>query len=146
MNLKANEYLHRRVDLGDAVDAHLLAAERVSKIGFGQYLVSATTPFEPEHLLDLRSDAPGVVRSLFPDYEEVYRSRNWTMPSGIDRVYVNRRAREELGWKPRFDFRHVLDRLQPGEDLFSPVALAVGIKGYHPQEFEDGPYPVESSS
>ncbi len=146
MNLKANEYLHRRLDLGDAVDAHLLAAERAPSIGFGRYLVSATTPFEPEHLLDLRSDAPGVVRSLFPDYEAEYESRSWTMSAGIDRVYVNRRAREELGWKPRYDFRHILDRLQRGDDVFSPVAQAVGIKGYHSQSFDDGPYPVEKSA
>jgi UDP-glucose 4-epimerase len=146
MNLKANEYLHRRLDLSDAVDAHLLAAEQAPTIGFGRYLLSATTPFEPEHLLSLRSDAPGVVRSLFPDYEEEYQSRNWTMPSAIDRVYVNSRAREELGWRPRFDFRHVLDRLQRHEDVLSPIARAVGIKGYHPQHFDDGPYPVESSA
>jgi nucleoside-diphosphate-sugar epimerase len=146
MNLKANEYLHRRLDLADAVDAHLIAARQAPAIGFGVYLVSATTPFEPEHLLHLRSDAPGIVGSLFPDYEAEYRRRSWTMPSGIDRVYVNSRAREELGWSPRFDFRHVLDRLQRGEEVFSPLARAVGIKGYHPQSFDDGPYPVEGSA
>ena len=146
VNLKVNEYLYRRLDLADAVEAHLIAAERAPTIGFGRYLVSATTPFEPEHLSRLRSDAPGVVRSLFPDYEKEYSRRGWTMAPGIDRVYVNYRAREELGWRPRFDFRHVLDRLQRGEDVFSPLARAVGIKGYHPQSFEDGPYPVESSA
>jgi UDP-glucose 4-epimerase len=144
LNLKANEFLYRRVDLHDAVAAHLVAAELAPSIGFGRYLVSATTPFEPEHLLRLRSDAPGIVRSLFPDYEEEYRSRRWTMSSGIDRVYVNSRAREQLGWRPRFDFRYVLDRLQCGEDVFSPLAREVGVKGYHPQSFNDEPYPVES--
>ncbi len=107
--------------------------------------MSATTPFEPEHLSCLRSDAPGIVRCLFPDYGEEYSRRGWTMLPGIDRVYVNHRAREELGWRPRFDFRQVLDRLQRGEEVFSPLARAVGIKGYHPRNFEDGPYPVESS-
>ena len=146
VNLKANEYLHRRLDLADAVDAHLIAAEQLSAIGFGRYLVSATTPFEPEHLSRLRSDAPGVVRSLFPDCQEEYSRRCWTMPPSIDRVYVNTRAREELGWKPRFNFRHVLDRLHRGEDVFSSLAREVGIKGYHSQLFEEGPYPVESSA
>ena len=43
-NLKANEYLYRRVDLEDVVSAHLLALERAPAIGFGRYIVSATTP------------------------------------------------------------------------------------------------------
>jgi len=144
LNLKANEYLHRRVDLADVVEAHRLAAERTPEIGFGRYIISATTPFEPDQCSRLRRDAPGVVASLFPDYEEEYRRRGWKMLPGIDRIYVNRRAREELGWRPRFDFRHVLDRLQSGRAMFSPLAREVGSKGYHSQSFEDGPYPVEA--
>ena len=145
-NLKVNELLYRRLDLADAVDAHILAAERAQGIGFGRYVVSATTPFEPEHLARLRADAPAVVRSLFPDYEEAYRRRNWKMLPGIDRVCVNRRARAELGWAPRFDFRHVLDCLKRGEEVISPLASVVGRKGYHAQSFEEGPYPVERNA
>lgn len=145
LNLKVNEYLYRRVDLADAAEAHILAAERVAAIGFGQYIVSATTPFQKDHLSRLRTDVAGVVRSLFPDYEEEYSRRSWRMLPGIDRVYVNHCAQEELGWRPRFDFRHVLDRLQRGEHVFSPLAKIVGSKGYHPRTFEDGPYPIESS-
>ena len=145
LNLKANEYLYRRLDLADAVEAHLLAAERAPEIGFGRYVVNATSPFEPQHLSRLRTDAPGVVRSLFPDYEDAYRQRSWRMLSGIDRVYVNLRARDELGWTPRFDFRHVLDCLRNGDDVFSPLARAVGSKGYHSQNFQEGPYPVEGN-
>ncbi len=144
-NLKANEYLHRRLDLADAVDAHMLAAEQAQGIGFGRYIVSATTPFAPEHLHLLRTDAPGVVRSLFPDYEEEYERRGWRMLPGIDRVYVNDRARQALGWRPRFDFGYVLDRLRRGDDIFSSLARSVGSKGYHSQTFEDGPYPVDRS-
>ena len=146
LNLKVNEYLYRRLDLSDAVEAHILAAEQAPVIGFGRYIVSATTPFVQEDLSQLRTDAPGVIRSLFPEYEEEYGRRGWSMLPGIDRVYVNRRAREELGWRPRFDFEHVLDRLQCGEDAFSSLAREVGIKGYHPQTFKDGPYPVETDA
>ena len=146
LNLKANEYLYRRLDLADAVEVHMLAAEKTPVIGFGRYIVSATTPFEQEHLSRLRADAPGVVRSLFPDYEEEYNRRGWKMFPSIDRVYVNQRAREELGWRPRFDFRHVLDRLKRGEDVSSPLAKAVGSRGYHSRSLADGPYPVESSA
>ena len=134
LNLKVNEYLYRRLDLADAVDAHILAAEQAPARGFRRYVVSATSPFEPQHLLRLRTDAPAVVCGLFPDYEEVYRQRGWRMLPGIDRVYVNYRARQELAWKPRFDFRYILDRLRRGDDVFSPLARAVGSKGYHAQQ------------
>src|SRR5207253_1810323 len=43
-NAKVNEFLHRRVDIEDVVNAHLLALERAHTIGFGRYIVSATTP------------------------------------------------------------------------------------------------------
>ena len=60
-NSKANEYLFRRVAIEDVVDAHLLAAERAPGIGFGKYIVSATTPFRPADCARLRADAPAVV-------------------------------------------------------------------------------------
>jgi UDP-glucose 4-epimerase len=144
LNLKVNEYLHRRVDLADAVDAHILAAERVQEIGFGRYVISATSSFAPEHLSRLRTDAPGVVHALFPDCQELYRRRGWRMLPGIDRVYVNHRALKELAWRPRYDFGYVLGCLQREEDVFSPLARTVGSKGYHAQSFEQQPYPLES--
>ena len=145
LNIKVNELLYRRLDLADAVDAHIRAAERAPDIGFRRYILSATTPFHAHHLAPLRNDAPAVVRSLFPDYEPAYRERGWRMLPGIDRVYVNQRAREELGWQPRVDFGSALDCLRRGADVFSPLAKAVGAKGYHARSFDDGPYPVEHS-
>jgi hypothetical protein len=58
----------------------------------------------------------------------------------LDRVYSNERARSELGWAPRYDFRHVLDLLAAGEDHRSELARAVGAKGYH--AVSTGPYTV----
>jgi nucleoside-diphosphate-sugar epimerase len=141
-NVKANEYLYRRVDVQDVVDAHRLAAEKAPLIGFGRYIISATTPFRPEDLRDLRADAPRVVRRRVPGYEEVYARRGWTMFPGIERVYVNERARKDLGWQPRYDFRRIIEGLRAGEDPRSPLARAVGSKGYHDRPFADGPYPV----
>lgn len=143
LNLKANEYLYRRLDLADAVEAHLLAARRAPELGFGRYVLSATTPFERRHTLELGADAPAVVRSLYPDFDEIYRGRGWSMLPGLDRVYDNRLAREALGWRPRVDFRVVLDRLARGESFYSDLAREVGNKGYHEASFADGPYPVE---
>jgi hypothetical protein len=65
------------------------------------------------------------------------------MVPGIDRVYVNARARHELGWRPRYDFQLIVDRLRAGEDIRSPLARLVGSKGYHAERFAEGPYPVE---
>ena len=139
-NVKANELLYRRVDLEDVVSAHVCALERAPAIGFGRYIVSATTPFTPDDLTGLRADAPAVVRLHFPEYEALYARRGWTMFPGIDRVYVNARARRELGWSPRYDFGHVLELLQAGEAPRSPLARAVGAKGYH--AVATGPYTV----
>ena len=141
-NAKANEFLYRRVEIEDVVSAHLLAAERAPAIGFRKYIISSTTPFLPSDLAGLRVDAPRVVRQRVPDYEAEYHRRGWKMFPSIDRVYVNERARRELGWKPRYDFRHVIDRLRAGDDLRSPLARIIGSKGYHAKTFSDGPYPV----
>jgi UDP-glucose 4-epimerase len=142
-NVKANEFLYRRVDLEDVVSAHLLAIEKAPVIRFGRYIVSATTPFTRNDLPELRSDAPAVVRRRIPEYEAEYARRGWRMFPGIDRVYVNERARNDLGWKPRYDFRYVLDKLKAGADPRSPLARKVGSKGYHSETFAEGPFPVE---
>jgi UDP-glucose 4-epimerase len=142
-NIKANEYLFRRVDLEDVVSAHLLAAERASAIGFRRYIISATTPFSPNDLQQLRADAPSAVRRYVPEHKAEYERRGWKMVPSIDRVYVNQRARSELGWQPRHNFKSVIDRLRSGEDMRSPLARLVGSKGYHAQKFAEGPYPVE---
>jgi UDP-glucose 4-epimerase len=141
-NLKVNEYLHRRVDLQDAVDAHLRAVEKAPVLGFGRFIISATTPFQQDDLTELRGNAAGVVGRRVPGYEAEYARRGWAMAPGIDRVYVNERARCHLGWCPRYGFWQVLDALRAGDDFRSPLARAVGAKGYHDRTFADGPYPV----
>jgi UDP-glucose 4-epimerase len=144
-NLKVNEYLFRRVDLEDAVKAHLLADECAAKLGFGRYIISASTPFSAEDLPQLRVNAPLVVQRHVPQYEREYERRGWKMFPSIGRVYVNERARRDLGWQPRYDFQHVIDRLKSGRDPQSPLARAVGSKGYHAAVLSEDPYPVGGS-
>jgi UDP-glucose 4-epimerase len=115
-NIKMNELLYRRVDLEDAVTAHLAALDRATEIGFGLYIISATTPFAPSDLEDLRSDAPSVVNRLFPDCDSIYAARGWRLFPSIDRVYVNDQARRHLGWAPRHDFGLALDGLRAHQD------------------------------
>ncbi|WP_028061827.1 NAD-dependent epimerase/dehydratase family protein [Candidatus Solirubrobacter pratensis] len=139
-NLKVNELLYRRADLEDVVGAHLLALERAPALGFGRYIVSATTPFTRADLAELHVDAPAVVRRRVPAFEDVYAARGWRMFGAIERVYVNERARLELGWTPRYDFGYALERLAAGEEWRSELALTVGAKGYHAEP--TGPYTV----
>jgi hypothetical protein len=60
----------------------------------------------------------------------------------IERVYVNERARTELGWRPRHDFGSIVERLGKGGEVASPLARTIGSKGYHAESFAEGPYPV----
>jgi UDP-glucose 4-epimerase len=142
-NLKTNEFLYRRVDIEDVVSAHLLAIQKAPAIGFDQYVISATTPFARGDLHELRTDAAAVVRRYVPAYEEEYARRGWSMALAIDRLYVNDRARAHLDWRPRCDFGYIIQRLAHSEDYRSPLARAVGSKGYHEERFSDGPYPAE---
>ena len=112
-------------------------------LGFERLIVSATTPCSARlHLLELRVQTPVVVRRCCPDYEAEYARRGWSLPRIVDRVYVNERARVKLGWQPRDDFTHLIQRLRTNEDYRSDLARAVGTKLYHSQTFADGPYPV----
>ena len=132
LNIKVNELLYRRIDLEDLVEVVRLALDRAPAIGFDRYVVSATTPFTPDDLTAIRADLPAVVRRLYPVYEDVFGARGWRMFDSIERVYVNERARRELGWEPRYGFQQALDALAGGGDPRSELARSVGMKGYHP--------------
>jgi len=95
-----------------------------------------------ETITDLRTDAATAAQRHVPGYAAEYARRGWKMFPSIDRVYVNERARAELGWRPRYDFAFIIDRLRRGEDMRSPLARSIGSKGYHAEEFVEGPYPV----
>ncbi len=141
-NLKVNEYLFRRVDIEDVVSAHLRAAELAPVLGFRRYIISATTPFAPSDVFELRDDARTVARRYVPAYEAEYARRRWTLMPSIDRVYDNARARTELAWQPRYDFAYLIDRLRADQAIRSPLAQLVGAKGYHRGRFTEGAYPV----
>src|SRR5262249_11858364 len=67
-NLKANEFLHRRVDIEDVVTAHLCALDRAPALGFGRYIISATTPLTRDDAPALRRAAPAVVSHRVPGW------------------------------------------------------------------------------
>ncbi|MEO0822754.1 MAG: NAD(P)-dependent oxidoreductase [Pseudomonadota bacterium] len=145
-NAKANEFLFRRVDLEDAATAHLAALRSIAGPGFRRYVISATSPFTRADLPALRRDPAGVVAAIHPGFAPLYARLGYRMFPEIGRVYVNARARADLGWQPRHDFASILGQLDRGAPIGSALARAVGPKGYHAEVFADGPYPTEEST
>ncbi|HEY5947805.1 MAG TPA: NAD(P)-dependent oxidoreductase [Kofleriaceae bacterium] len=143
-NLKMNELLYRRLDVEDCVDAHLCALEHAPRLGFGRFIITATTPFHRGDAEQLRRDALAVVDRRVPGWREVYDQLGWRMAPSITRVYDNALARDKLGWQPRHDFGAVLSRAREQRgDIRSELARALGIKGYHEGIHPDGRYPVD---
>jgi nucleoside-diphosphate-sugar epimerase len=141
-NLKALEYLYRRVDVEDVVSAHIAAMYRAPEIGFGKYIISATTPFTKNDLPQLRDHAPDVIKQIYPEAAGIFAQHNWQFLPHLDRVYVNEKARRELNWQPKHDFSTLLQKLKMGQSIKSELADVIGKKGYHPESFSEGPYPL----
>lgn len=116
-NLKANEFLHRRLTVEDAAQAHLVALERAPQVGFGVYVVSAPTPFLRGEVEALAQDAAAVVARHFPDAPHLYAERGWVLPQRIGRVYDAARLERELGFRCATDYAAVLDALRTGAPL-----------------------------
>lgn len=133
-NLKANEFLNRRLTVEDAADAHLRALERAPAIGHGTYIISAPTPFVRTDAAALAHDAPAVIARYFPEAPALYEARGWHLPTSIGRVYDSARAQAALGFRCRTDFAAILATLAAGSDLpfthdagfESPVLSAAG--------------------
>jgi nucleoside-diphosphate-sugar epimerase len=113
-NLKANEFLHRRLSAEDCAEAHIAALDRARDLGFGLYVVCAPTPFQREDAAELKRDAAAVIGRLYPDAAELYARRGWRLPPSIGRVYDAGLAERELGFRARTDFAAVMAALREG--------------------------------
>ena len=116
-NIKANEFLGRRLTVEDAADAHVVALAKAPAIGFGTFILAAPTSFEPNEAEELLRDAPAVITRHFPDAADLYARAGWTLPDHIDRIYDPSHAEGVLGFRCRTDFAAVLDALRTGAEL-----------------------------
>jgi UDP-glucose 4-epimerase len=116
-NLKANEFLHRRLTVEDAARAHLLALQRAPDIGFDVLIVSAPPPFERGDAAALGQDAARLIEARFPGVRGLYAARGWSLPPRIGRVYDPSRAERVLGFRSQTDFAAVLAALRSGAPL-----------------------------
>lgn len=116
-NLKANEFLHRRLAVEDAAEAHLAALERAPDLGFETFIVSAPTPFARAEAAELKRDAAAVITRHFPAAPDLFARRGWRLPSSIGRIYDPARAERLLGFRARTDFARILEALSNGAAL-----------------------------
>jgi UDP-glucose 4-epimerase len=116
-NLKANEFLNRRLTVEDAAEAHVLALEKAPQIGFGTFILSAPPPFAREEARELIEEAPSAILRHYPQAAEIYARAGWRLPDHLDRVYDPSRAERELGFRCKTDFGAVLRALESGGQL-----------------------------
>jgi nucleoside-diphosphate-sugar epimerase len=116
-NIKANEFLNRRLTVEDAAEAHVVALAKAPSLGFETFILSAPPPFAREECRQLIDDAPSVIARHFPDAPELYARRGWVLPASLDRIYDPSRAEREMGFRCRTDFRAVLDAMAGGGEL-----------------------------
>jgi UDP-glucose 4-epimerase len=116
-NLKANEFLNRRLTVRDCAAAHLAALSKAPEVGLGTYVVSAPTPFGREEAAELKRDAMTVIVRHFPDAAELYTARDWQLPKSIGRVYDASLIERELGFRCATDFAAILERLRSDQPL-----------------------------
>ena len=113
-NMKANEFLNRRLTVEDCAAAHVAALEQAPRIGFGTYLVSSPTPFARDDAEELKRDASAVIARLFPEAAALYAARGWALPDSIGRVYDAARIERDLGFRCKTDFAAILAALRDG--------------------------------
>ena len=131
LNLKANEFLNRRLTVDDAAAAHIAALDRASAIGFGVFILSAKTPFQAADAVALKASATSVVARYFPDAPALYDRMGWKLPTSIARVYDSSLAERVLGFRCATDFAAVLSAIREDRplpfahdaDYVSPVTL-----------------------
>jgi nucleoside-diphosphate-sugar epimerase len=129
-NMKANEFLNRRLTVEDAARAHLVALEKAPAIGFGTFILSAPTPFSREECAALKADAPAAIARHFPDAAALYARQDWQLPASIGRVYDAGLAERMLGFRCETGFAQVLDALRNG----GPMPFSHDASYVSPQE------------
>jgi nucleoside-diphosphate-sugar epimerase len=116
-NIKANEFLNRRLTVEDAADAHVAALAKAPALGFGTFILSAPPPFAPDECEELLDDAPAVIARHYPEAPALYANMGWSLPASIDRVYDPSRAERRMGFRCRTDFAAILDAIANDEEL-----------------------------
>jgi nucleoside-diphosphate-sugar epimerase len=99
--------LYRGVDRRDVAEAHLRAVlARVS--GSTTVNIAGPSPFVPDDVEALWDEPWTVIERRVPGVRGAFEQRGWPLPRRIDRVYAIEKAREVLGYHPRFGITELL--------------------------------------
>ena len=130
--VKANEYLYRRVDVADVADAHLRAmdargADRVRQVHPQRHDAVHPRPTCP----GCGTTRPRWCGGCSPTTRRSTPggAGGCSRPSGA--CTSTHAPVPTWAGRPGYDFRAVLDALKAGQDPRSPLARAIGAKGYH---------------
>ena len=109
--------------------AHLLASSARPQIGFGRYIISATTPFTRDDLARAaRRCAGGRAAAVSPTTDALRSAGLADVPGHRPRLRQRPGARE-LGGTPRYDFVTCSSACGLGEDPTQPSGAGGGGKG-----------------
>ncbi|KAF1014947.1 MAG: N-acetyl-alpha-D-glucosaminyl-diphospho-ditrans,octacis-undecaprenol 4-epimerase [Stenotrophomonas maltophilia] len=117
--------LHRGIDARDVASAHAAAVSNQGA-AFQRHVVAAPTPFQRSDCLALARDPRTVLQQRVPQLLAEFERRRWPLPHSIDRVYDGSRARQALGWQPRFGPEEVLQQYAEGSIEVLPRAEWIG--------------------
>ena len=123
-DLMAPYRLHRGVDARDVALAHALALDHEGP-AFERFIISGTTPFQPEDCAELAKDPRSVLARRAPGFLAAMDARGWPIPQAIDRVYASQKAIAELGWKPCRGWEEVM--AQADRDDLEVLPVGTGL-------------------
>lgn len=109
-NLTINHRLYRGLDERDGAEAIRLALQH-NFDQFEVFNISSGSPFHKEDLTILKHSPLEAILKYYPEAEEIYKKKNLTFPESIDRVYVTEKAKDILGYYPKYTFEHLLRHL-----------------------------------
>ncbi|MEO1729415.1 MAG: NAD(P)-dependent oxidoreductase [Pseudomonadota bacterium] len=126
-DLMALYRLHRAIDARDVGTGHALALTHdgpVDQVPFDRFILSGATPFLPEDVEALANDPRSVLALRAPEILAAMDARGWPVPPKIDRVYSSAKAKAQLGWAPRWDWREVMAQVDRDDLEVLPVNAA----------------------
>ena len=108
-NLEANHRLYRGLDERDGAEALYLALNRRFE-RFEIFNIASSSPFTKDDLIGLKRNPIDTINRLYPKAGEIYRTKGWSFPESIDRLYVFNKARQLLGYSPKYTFDYLLKK------------------------------------